>query len=67
MIAQPPLDVGALHAFAPSVNQADFAEARIPRRAKVLVNHRPHVPRCKRVQVDRLFNRDFERFVFHSR
>ena len=66
MIAQPPLDAGTLQALAAAMNQPDVAEARVTRRMKVFVDHGPHVLRCKRVQVDRVFDRNPDWFVFHN-
>jgi hypothetical protein len=59
--AQPPLDGGALHAFASSVNQADEREPRRLRLEQVLIDDIRYVARVKRVQVDPVLDRDADR------
>jgi hypothetical protein len=63
VIAQLPLNVGALHTFAAAVNQADVAEAGLVRRMQILLDHGPHVARCRRVQIDRILYGNAERLV----
>jgi hypothetical protein len=48
-----------LHAFAASVDQAHFAQARFMRRGDVLLDHRRDVTRRERVEIDRVVDRDF--------
>ncbi len=65
MVAQAPLDVGALHALAAAVNQPDFGEAGLTRRVQVFLDHGPDVTRCKRVQIDAVLDGNANWFVFH--
>jgi hypothetical protein len=67
MIAKAPLDVGALHTLAAAMDQPDVAEARAPRGVQVFINDRPHVLRCKRMQIDGVFDRDSDGFFVHDR
>jgi hypothetical protein len=52
VIAEQPLDVGALHAFAAPVNQPDLAEPRAARGVQVFVDNRDDVARREAVQID---------------
>jgi len=42
----------ALNADAASVHEADFAQARLPRRAKIFVDDRRHISRCECVEIE---------------
>ena len=63
MLAQPALDVGALHARAAPVNQPHLRKAGVTRRVQVVLDHRPDVARCKRVQIDRVLDGNPNRFI----
>ena len=58
--------VGALHALAAAVNQPDLGEARLARRVQVLVDHGRSRRAAQSVQIDRVLDRDRERFVVHG-
>ena len=53
----------ALHAAAAPVNQPHFPQARVVRRAHVLLDDRSDVPRAEGVQVEEVLDRD----AVHSR
>ena len=59
MVLERVLDDAALHAFAASVNQTHFAQARFVRRGDVLLDDRRDVTRCEGVEIDRVFDRNF--------
>ena len=57
------LNGGALHAFAASMNQADFAQAAFMRGPDVLLDDRHHVARVKGVKVDGRFDGNAMRLI----
>jgi hypothetical protein len=58
MIPQDLLDTHALDADPSSMNESDFPQTGLMRRAHVLVDDRRDVPRQERVQVERVFDWD---------
>ena len=57
------MDRGALHPDAATVNQADLAESPLVGRLQILVDHRSHVPRRERVQIERVLDGNPNRLV----
>ena len=50
----------SLNAFAASVNQTHLAQAGFMRGGDVLGDDRRHIARCERVEVERVFDRNFQ-------
>ena len=54
----------ALDADAASVDQPDLAEPALPRSRQILLDDRHDVARRERVQIQRVLDRDPNRFIF---
>jgi len=62
-VLQRVLNDAALHAFAAPVNESHFTQARFVRGGDVLLDDRRDVTRRERVEIDRVFDGDFQTFT----